>query len=242
MKIKSLEEIIVFENDDYILINKPPHFSTLDDRTTEGKTSILSLTKKYNPDGQIVHRLDKETSGVLAIAKNAEAYRHLSIQFEKRKVNKIYHAFVGGIQNFENQLVDAPIYVYNTGVVKIDKDLGKKAQTYFDTLKIYKAHSFVACKPITGRMHQIRIHLALLKAPIIEDKQYGGKSLFLSEIKKNFNLKKDTEEQPLIQRVALHAYSLSFQLPSEEVINIEAPYPKDIKALKKQLEKNTLVS
>lgn len=241
MKIKTLEDIILFENDDYILINKPPHFSTLDDRTSEGKISILSLSKEYHSEAQIVHRLDKETSGVLAIAKNPEAYRHLSIQFEKRKVEKTYHAFVGGTHSFENQLVDASIYVYNTGVVSIDKDLGKKAQTYFDTIKIYKAHSLIACKPITGRMHQIRIHLALLKAPIIQDTQYGGKSLFLSEIKKNFNLKKDAIEQALIQRVALHAYSLTFKLLNEDALTTHAPYPKDIRALQNQLEKHSLV-
>lgn len=241
MKIKTLEDIILFENEDYILINKPPHFSTLDDRTTEGKVSILSLSKSYHAQSQMVHRLDKETSGVLAIAKNPEAYRHLSIQFEKRKVEKNYHAFVNGTHHFENQLVDASIYVYNTGVVTIDKDLGKKAQTYFDTIKIYQGHSLIACKPITGRMHQIRIHLALLKAPIIQDKQYGGKALFLSEIKKKFNLKKDTVEQPLIQRVALHAYSLTFKLLNDEVLTVQAPYPKDIRALQNQLEKHSLL-
>ena len=91
--------------------------------------------------------------------------------------------------------------------------------------------------PITGRMHQIRIHLACLKAPIVADSMYGGKDIFLSELKKKFHLKQDTEELPLIRRVALHAHSLSFNLLDGSPIAVEAPYPKDFGVLVKQLEK-----
>jgi 23S rRNA pseudouridine955/2504/2580 synthase len=96
----------------------------------------------------------------------------------------------------------------------------------------------VECEPITGRMHQIRVHLSALKAPIVFDTQYGGEELYLSSIKRKFNLKKDTEELPLIRRVALHAYSLTFRQPNEELLHVVAPYPKDFDVLVKQLEKN----
>lgn len=95
------------------------------------------------------------------------------------------------------------------------------------------------CKPVTGRMHQIRIHLSTLEAPITGDEMYGGKPLYLSTLKRKFNLKKETEEQPLIKRMALHAFSLEFSDLSGNVQHVEAPYPKDIQAMIRQLDLNS---
>ena len=89
-----------------------------------------------------------------------------------------------GLKEFENTQVDKPIYALNTGIVKIDFEKGKPAQTIFNTLEVFKKHSLIACKPITGRTHQIRIHLATLQASISGDEQYGGKSIFLSDNQK----------------------------------------------------------
>lgn len=232
-----MDDIILFEDEDFILVNKPAFLSTLEDRTE--KVNLLSLARAYSSDAQVCHRLDKGTSGVLAIAKNPEAYRHLSMQFEKREVTKIYHALVDGIHNFSNVLVDQPILKMTDGVVKISKRDGKSAQTYFTTLKPYRFHTLVECRPVTGRMHQIRIHLTTLKAPITGDETYGGKPFFLSAIKKGFNLKKETEEQPLMKRMALHAYALEFNNLAGEKKHIEAPYPKDLQAVIRQLELNS---
>jgi RluA family pseudouridine synthase len=239
MKKLVFTDLIVFENEDYIIINKPPHVSTLHDRQDEGKDNIIELAREYCPTAQVAHRIDRETSGVLAIAKNAEAYRHLAIQFEKRKVSKIYHAVVDGLHDFKDVEVDKPIAQQNGGYVTIDHQEGKPAQTYFNTLKPFKRHTLVECKPLTGRMHQIRIHLATLKASIVQDTRYGGEKIYLSDLKKKFNLKKDTDEQPLISRFALHAYQLGFTLLNDEWQTFTAPYPKDIRALVAQLEKNT---
>jgi 23S rRNA pseudouridine955/2504/2580 synthase len=238
MKKLNFKDIILFENEDYILVNKPPHISTLDERQVLTANSIIKAARSYNPDAQVCHRLDKETSGVLAIAKNPEAYRHMSIQFEDRLVKKVYHAVVGGTHNLDGINVYLPILPLKNGTVKIDKQEGKVAETNFFTQKIFKKHTLVECHPITGRMHQIRIHLSCLKAPIVHDETYGGKPVYLSEIKRNFNLKKDTEEQPLIQRVALHASSLTFSLLNGETVTVEAPMPKDMRALINQLETN----
>src|SRR5690242_14692262 len=98
---------ILFEDDDFILVNKPPFISTLEDRS--GRQNLLALARGYVSTAQMCHRLDKDTSGVLAIAKNPEAYRHLNMQFEHREVGKVYHAVVDGIHNFKDELVDAPI-------------------------------------------------------------------------------------------------------------------------------------
>ena len=236
--IDTIKDIILFENDDYILVNKPTHVSTLDERTGD-RSSILRMAKTYHADAQAAHRLDKETSGVMALAKNPEAYRHLSMQFEHRKVEKVYHAVVNGTEVLENVNVYLPILPLKDGSVRIDTQNGKEAETYFDTLAIYRKHSLVQCRPVTGRMHQIRIHLSCLKMPIVNDAQYGGAPVYLSEVKRKFNLKQDTEELPLIQRVALHARSLTFRLLDGEAVTIEAPYPKDMQALLRQLEKNS---
>ena len=236
----NFESLIVFENDDYILINKPPRVSSLDERTPDKSgQSILRLAKAYHADAQLGHRLDKETSGILAVAKNPEAYRHLAMQFEHREVAKRYHAVVNGLHDFDGISVYLPISPVKDGTaVRIDREKGKVAETIFNTLKAYKRHTLVECMPVTGRMHQIRVHLMCLKAPIVNDPTYGGEPILLSQIKRKFNLKQDTEEQPLIQRVALHAHSLTFALLNGDSMTFEAPYPKDFDTVVKQLEKN----
>jgi RluA family pseudouridine synthase len=231
----NFEKSILFENSDFVLINKPPFVSTLEDRNDS--INILALAKTYEPDAQVCHRLDKDTSGVLAIARNPEAYRHLSMQFESREVKKIYHAVIDGIHSFSDQLVDAPIEKQNDGTAKLSRK-GKSAQTYFTTLKTFKNHSLIECRPITGRMHQIRVHLAFLKAPITGDELYGGNLFFVSSVKRGFNLKKMSEEEPLMKRMALHAFSLEFALLDGKKQLVEAPYPKDFQALVRQLSEN----
>jgi 23S rRNA pseudouridine955/2504/2580 synthase len=216
-KIKNLvknvnfKDLIIFENDDYILINKPPYLSSLDERTQDKHYSILRLAKEYSDDAQ----------------------------FEAREVTKRYHAVVNGVHSFDGVSVYLPIAQVRDGSgVRIDREKGKIAETIFNTLKVYRHYTLVECMPITGRMHQIRVHLQCLKAPIVCDPMYGGDDIRLSQLKsKNFNLKNGTEELPLIRRVALHAHSITFRLLNEEVITTEAPYPKDFNVLVKQLDK-----
>jgi 23S rRNA pseudouridine955/2504/2580 synthase len=235
MKKVDFRKLIVYENEDYIFINKPSHISSLDDRNDP--VNINKLAKEYHADAHVAHRLDKETSGILAIAKNNDAYRNIAIQFEKRQVTKIYHAVADGVHDFDGINVYLPITALSNGTVKIDRQEGKEAETVFYTLKAYKKHTLIECYPLTGRMHQIRIHLSCLKAPIACDPKYGGKPIYLSELKKKYNLKHDEEESPIIQRVALHALSLKFKLINLEELTVEAPYPKDFGVLIKQLEK-----
>ncbi|HLW20158.1 MAG TPA: pseudouridine synthase [Cyclobacteriaceae bacterium] len=236
MKKTDFGDLILFENEDYIVVNKPPYLSTLDDR--HEAQNILYLAKLYTPDAQVCHRLDKETSGCLIIAKHPAAYRNAAIQFEDRKINKIYHAVVDGIHEYKQTLVERGIIATTKGIARVNNLKGKPATTYFTTLKTYFAHSLIECKPITGRLHQIRVHLAYLKSPICGDELYGGRPLYLSTLKKRFNLKKDTEESPIMQRVSLHSYSIGFKGMNEEHIEVVAPYPKDFAVLIKQLEKN----
>ncbi|MEQ8362980.1 MAG: RNA pseudouridine synthase [Cyclobacteriaceae bacterium] len=233
--LTKFKQSILFENQDYILVNKPPFLSTLEDRNDP--VNLLRLAQEVEPNAQVCHRLDKDTSGVLAIARHPEAYRHLSIQFEQRQVKKIYHAVVDGINQFDDKMVDKSILKLSDGTVKTDHT-GKSAQTFFTSLQHFKNHSLIQCMPVTGRMHQIRVHLAWLKAPITGDDTYGGKAFYLSSVKRGFNLKKDAEEEPFMKRMALHAYSLSFLGLNDEKLEVIAPYPKDFGALLKQLSQN----
>lgn len=236
MKTVDIKDIIIFENKDYLLVNKPPYLSSLDDRD-QTALSLKDMVKDQYPDASLGHRLDKETSGVLAIALHSEAYRNLAIQFENRQVEKAYHAVSEGLHEFDNLIIDQPLLKMANGIVKVDRQGGKEAMTIVNTLKAYKRHSLLECKPVSGRLHQIRVHLAYAHASITGDTQYGGHHLYLSDIKKHYNLKKDTEEQPLMKRVALHAFSLKFKGMNGESISVEAPYPKDFSVLVKQLEK-----
>ena len=237
MKYPILKDLIIFENDDYIVVNKPPFIASLDERGAAGEVNILRLAKQYSADAQVCHRLDKETSGAIVIAKNPEAYRNLAMQFERRKVKKIYHAVVDGQFQFNDLFVDLPILNDGNKNVSIDRQDGKRAETYFNTLKHYKHYTLVECKPVTGRMHQIRIHLATQRAAIAGDHMYKGKPVYLSSIKKGYRLSKDEEELPIMKRFALHAKQIVFKGLDEQDISIEAPYPKDFTTLLKLLDK-----
>jgi 23S rRNA pseudouridine955/2504/2580 synthase len=238
LKKLTISDLLLFENEDFFLVNKPPFVSTLSERHDDKAQNMLRLARDYWPEAQAGHRLDRETSGVLIFAKHPEAYRHISMQFEHRQVTKIYHAVVTGIHEFQGILVNLPILPLKTGFVKIDKQEGKEAETVFNNLEIFKAHTLVECMPFTGRMHQIRIHLQCLKAPIVMDSLYGGEPIYLSQIKRKFKLAREAEEQPLISRFALHARALNFAMMNGERQMVEAPYPKDMEALLRQLEKN----
>ncbi len=219
-----------------MIINKPPYIATLADRAQD--TNILDLARAYIDDPKVCHRLDKETSGILVIAKNLSFYKYFSKLLELREVSKLYHTVVEGRHEFSELEVDKPILV-TSNRSRVDIRSGKPSVTLISTIEIFKSHTLLACMPFTGRTHQIRVHLSDLNIPIIGDHFYGGNDLYLSNIKRNYHLGRDKEELPLIQRMALHAAKLSFLLENGEIMQIDAPYPKDFSVLIRQLEKNT---
>lgn len=237
MKIPKLQDLIIFENENLIIVNKPPFISSLDEREG-GDVNILRLAKQYYEDAQICHRLDKDTSGAMIIAKNPETYRFISMQFEHREVKKVYHAVVDGSHTFDDILVDLPILNIGKGNVMISKNDGKKADTYFKSLKYFKHYTLIEARPVTGRMHQIRIHLATQKASISGDSMYDGQPVFLSKIKRNYRLSKNEEEQPIMKRFALHSREVTFKINEQETRTFTAEYPKDFAVLVKLLEKH----
>lgn len=235
-KIPKFQDLIIFEDDNIIVINKPPFIASLDNRSGD-EVSILRLAKKYYADVQVCHRLDKDTSGLLLLAKNPKTYRLISMEFEHRRVDKIYHAVIEGVQTFTDLVVNLPILNQGNKNVSIDRARGKPAETIFNSIQYFRHYTLVACKPITGRMHQIRIHLATQRAAIVGDSMYRGKPIYLSQIKKRgFTMSKNEEEQPIIKRFALHARQLRFSMEGKDYC-FEAPYPKDFATLLKLLEK-----
>ena len=236
MKFPKFEDLILFENDNLIVVNKPAFLSSLDEREG-GDINLLRLAKQYSDDAQICHRLDKETSGAIIIAKTPEAYRLVSMQFEHRKVKKVYHALINGTHIFEDLHVDLPILNLGNKNVAINRQEGKPAVTVFNSLTFYKHYTLVECQPITGRMHQIRIHLASQRASIAGDEMYGGTPVFLSEIKRKYHLGKDQDELPIMKRFSLHAREISFMIDDKTTMTFESPYPKDFATMIKLLDK-----
>ncbi len=237
MKIPKLQDLIIFEDEHIIVVNKPPFISSLDEREG-GEINILRLAKQYHEDAQICHRLDKETSGAMIIAKDPETYRFVSMQFEHRDVKKVYHAIVDGTHIFNELLIDLPILNAGKGNVMISRAEGKKAETYFQSIKYFKHYTLIEARPVTGRMHQIRIHLATQRASISGDDMYGGKPVFLSQIKRGYRPSKNEEEQPIMKRFALHSREVTFEISENETRTFTADYPKDFGVLLKLLEKN----
>ncbi len=234
LKNLSLADLVVHEDQDYLIVNKPPFVSTLADRSSH--LNMLDLARSHHEEAQVCHRLDKDTSGILVISKHNEAYKHFSAILTQREVQKLYHALIPGRHELDEE-VDIPLFT-TSNRSRVDHMQGKQALTFIKTLHIYKAHTLVACMPFTGRMHQIRVHLAHLGVPICGDEMYGGKPIFLSEVKKNYKIGKYEEEQPLMKRMALHAEGITFINAKGAEIKVHAAHNKDFEVVLKQLKKN----
>jgi 23S rRNA pseudouridine955/2504/2580 synthase/23S rRNA pseudouridine1911/1915/1917 synthase len=241
----NISEIIIFENDDLIILNKPTGLLSIPDR--EGKEISLKkiLQEKY---GEIftVHRIDKETSGLIVFAKNSIAHKFLSQQFqtdanlESKGTEKIYEGIVLGSPAEKKAGIDVPIAEHPSkkGVMIVHRK-GKHALTSYEVIDDFGMFSHLKFQIHTGRTHQIRVHMKNLGHPIACDPVYGdGKPILLSSIKHRYKISKDQlEENPLLNRLALHARILKFKSAEEQFINAEAPLPKDLKAALNQLHK-----
>lgn len=230
----NFQDLILYQDDNYTLVNKPPHLSSLEDRNDP--VNLLMLAKKQNENSQVGHRLDKETSGVVVIANHNDAYKHFADQLQNREVKKVYHAVLDGLHKFRDFEADEPLYS-SSNKSRVDFRQGKPSLTLIETLEIFKKHTLIKCFPVTGRMHQIRAHLAHHNATIVHDQFYGGETSYLSQLKKNFNQKKWEDERPMIERVALHASAIAFKNLDGSILEMDAPYPKDFEVLLKLLRK-----
>ena len=232
------EDIIVFEDEDLVAVNKPAGLLTIPDR--EGVPGLRNLLQDKYGSIFTVHRLDKDTSGLVIFAKHEASHKHLSLQFENRETKKIYNGLVMGKPLEQSGTINEPITEHPTkkGVMTVYRK-GKESITEYETLESFRFFSWLQFRILTGRTHQIRVHMKHIGHPIVCDPVYGdGKPVFISQIKHNYNLSRSTEEErPILSRLALHAFQLSFKGFNGEDYNLEAPLPKDLKAVLNQLSK-----
>lgn len=241
MATKNNDYSVIYSDDDIVVLNK--------------RSGILIAADRYNPDvprldllaekefGKLyaVHRIDKDTSGLIIYARTPEAHKNLSQQFEQRKVHKTYHALVYGHPMWENLHVDLALQPDGDARHRTvpSKRYGKPSVTDFHLFGTCGPYSWIEAKPLTGRTHQIRVHLQANNLSIVCDPLYSGnqKPVRLSEIKKKWNGDEE-EERPLLSRLALHAYKIELTHPTTgETVSYTAPYPKDMEATRKQLSK-----
>lgn len=232
---------ILFNDDSLVAVNK--------------KSGLLVAADRYDPQAQrldielekefgslyALHRIDKDTSGVVMYARNQEAHRFVSLQFQERQVEKVYHALIHGQPAWKTYREEVKLLPDGDSQHRTvpNKRMGKYSVTDFTVLARCSPYTWIEARPLTGRTHQIRAHLWANKLSIVCDPLYGGntKPLRLSEIKRSWR-GDPFEEKPLLSRLALHAYAITITHPvSQERITFTAPYPKDLESVRKQFSK-----
>lgn len=203
---------ILFENDDLLAINKPEGLAAIPERLPGNKSLLEMLSVERAGKLYVVHRLDRETSGVIVFAKNAETHRRLNRQFESRSIRKTYLALVHGVVPDDEGTIDVPLRQFGSGRVAVDPERGKASITDFRVQNRFKSSTLVEAYARTGRRHQIRVHLYHLGHPIAGDPLYGDKT-----------------QQALYRRLMLHAQKLTLHLPSTNDLTLEAPIPESFK-------------
>jgi len=202
----------LFENEDIVVVNKPEGMAAIPERQKEpppAESLYKWLCAQRGEQLFIVHRIDKGTSGVILYARNAEAHRQLSLQFQRRLVRKEYLALVHGVVAADEGAIDKPLGQHGSGRVAVNPQHGRESSTEYRVLHRFPAYTLVEAYPKTGRRHQIRVHLYSIGHPIVGDRLYGD---------------------PMIQRdyprMMLHACKLTIRLPNGEMLTVEAPPPE----------------
>ena len=218
---------VIYQDDNVLVINKPAGVSVTKDRT--GAPQLVDfltdqLGQQICSQLRLVHRLDKDTSGVMILAKNTKTQSVLSSYFEKKLIKKTYLAIVTGAVPGQQGTINAPLAHSrkNPALMCIARKKGKEAVTDWQLLADFGTVALLAVHPLTGRTHQIRIHLPSIGLPLAIDPLYGSsRLLFLSDFKSDYRLAKGQTEKPLIERLTLHAYQIALP-PSAPVIPAKA--------------------
>jgi 23S rRNA pseudouridine955/2504/2580 synthase/23S rRNA pseudouridine1911/1915/1917 synthase len=239
---------ILWKSDSAIAINKPAQLATIPGRGES--TSVLEqLAEQLNlphfgeadPRVRVVHRLDKDTTGVLLFALDRATQQHLSHQFQNNTIEKEYLALVRGKPAADAGSIDGAIAPHPTNPKRmaIIKHAGRAARTDWRIEERFRQFTLVRCFPKTGKTHQIRVHLQHIGHPLAIDPLYGsGEPIFLSDFKRDYRPTRGEDERPLIARLTLHAEKLRFVNVNDERVEIVAPLPKDFRAVLNQLRRH----
>lgn len=246
---------VLFEDEHLLAVQKPAGLLTSPDRYDPDRPNLMRLLHTGMKAGKEwarvrrlmylanAHRLDFDTSGILLLAKSKAVLVNLVNLFGTEKPKKRYIAIAQGSAKHEHFEVDAPLASdpYKPGLMRVDMKDGKKSLTRFKVVENFAGYTLLECEPVTGRTHQIRVHLQRAGMPLVGDESYGGCPLFLSRLKPNYRFKRAAEERPLIKRVALHAFRLEIPHPvTGEPLVIDSPWPKDIRVAVKYLRRFAL--
>lgn len=231
---------LLYEDDDYVIMDKSAKLLSLPDRWDLEIPNAFGYMSDLFGKIYVIHRLDKDTSGIMAFAKNEKAHAHACKLFEAREMEKEYIAILeGNLSNTEGTIDQALMSIPSgKGKQQIHSE-GKASITGYKVVDYFRGYTLVNFYPKTGRTHQIRVHAAHLGSPLLCDRMYGFSHEFkISTIKKKkYKIKKDEVERPLLTRHALHAKKLSFRNEAGKLISIEAETPKDIRATINQMKK-----
>jgi RluA family pseudouridine synthase len=240
---------ILYEDQAIIAVNKPSGLLITPDRWDRGLVTLQDMLREYlrrkseageHPNIRVVHRLDKDTSGVVLLAKDVKSQSFLSKQFEKGEVSKTYYAIVSGNISETDGMINQPLMESpkKPGTMMVNSK-GKKSITLFKVLERFGKFTLVEANPLTGRTHQVRVHFADQGHPLAIDPIYGtADPVFLSGLKKNYKAKPGEPEKPVINRLSLHALRISFKEPVEQkTLVLEAPLPKDFSRMLRYLRK-----
>lgn len=230
---------VIHEDECFIVVNKPAKYLVIPDRYDATKPSIYGMLKESRGKIYINHRIDMDTSGLLVLSKTEKAHKYLSQLFEQQKVEKVYEAIAHSTPTEEVGLIDLPILQTNTKKGMVISDKGKPSQTKYRIIDSWGEYCHLQVKLLTGRQHQIRLHLRAINCPLLCDKLYGdGRPFFLSSIKRKMKFGREQEEKPLLSRQALHASSLAFEhMLSGERMEFNSELPKDMRAVITQMSK-----
>src|ERR1700712_1291728 len=229
---------IIFENDEFIALNKPAGLLSVPDRM-QSTPSLKDLLIGRFGNIFTVHRLDRETSGVIVFAKTAETHQYLSVIFQDRQVEKVYFGIVWGSPSSLSGIIELPMLEHpgKNGTMVVNRK-GKPASTGYEVIENFGKYSLIKFNLFTGRTHQIRVHMKETGHPILCDPLYGeGKPFLVSSLKKNYKHSDLEEEKPILNRLALHAASISFNDQHGKHFTLKADMPKDLRALVNQMTK-----
>ncbi len=226
---------VIYEDEDIIVINKQADIIVHPARGHKTGTLVNALVyhveKLSGGAGEnrpgIVHRLDRNTTGVMVVAKNDTAQWKIARQFQNRTVKKYYLAVVHGSPELDGDCIDQPLGVHPRAREKfaIRPDIGKQAVTFYEVLERFRGYSLVKLDLKTGRTHQIRVHLSYIGHPIVADDMYGGKVVYPWQVRDE----QPQVNEPIMARVALHAWTLELNHPmSGERMTFKAELPGDI--------------